>query len=147
MIDGFSISAEKADMDIGAIHAYLSRSYWAEGIPLDRVKRGVENSLCVGVFNLDDVQVGFARAVTDSATFAYLCDVYILEDCRGMGLSKWLIETLLSQPQLKGLRRICLATVDAHGLYEKYGFTALAKPENFMEIWRPEIYQSNQCVD
>lgn len=128
-------------MDIQAIHSFISRSYWAKGIPLETLKRGVENSLCFGVFTDQNNQVGFARVVTDRATFAYLCDVYVLEQHRGKGLSKWLMDTLVAHPDLQDLRRINLATVDAHKLYERYGFKAPAKPENFMEIWKPDIYE------
>lgn len=147
MVDGFRISSNTEEMDIEAIHAYLSRSYWAEGVPLETLERGIANSLCTGVFCDDDTQVGFARMVTDSATFAYLCDVYVLEEFRGKGLGKWLVESLLALPELMGLRRICLATLDAHSLYERYGFTPLTKPENFMEIWQPDIYRANKCAD
>ena len=140
MVEGFRISSDLEDMDIEAIHAYISRSYWARGIPVETLKRGIENSLCCGVFTESGKQVGFARMVTDSATFAYLCDVYVLEDYRAKGLSKWMVDTMLQHPKMQGLRRICLATADAHGLYERYGFEPLANPHYFLEIWRPEIY-------
>jgi GNAT superfamily N-acetyltransferase len=140
MIDGFRISSELKDMDLDAVHDYISKSYWAKGIPIDTLKRAMQNSICFGVFDKVGAQVGFARAVTDCATYAYLADVYILEEHRGIGLSKWLMSEVLSHPSLQGLRRITLATRDAHSLYEKFGFKALAKPEIFMEDWNPNVY-------
>ena len=140
MIDGFRISSELKDMDLDAVHDYISKSYWAKGIPIDTLKRAMQNSICFGVFDKVGAQVGFARAVTDCATYAYLADVYILEEHRGIGLSKWLMSEVLSHPSLQGLRRITLATRDAHGLYEKFGFKPLAKPEIFMEDWNPNVY-------
>lgn len=128
-------------MDLDAIHAFLSQSYWAKGIPKTTLKKALRKSLCFGVFNSEGGQIGFARAVTDAATFAYLADVYILEKYRGLGLSKWLLSEVMSHPELQGLRRIALATLDAHGLYEQYGFRALAKPEIFMEAWNPNVYK------
>lgn len=140
MVEGFYITDKLADMDMQAIHNALSATYWARDMPFETMQRGLENSLCFGVFNEDRQQVGFARMITDRATFAYLSDVYIDEAFRGMGLSKWLVATLLEHPDLQGLRRITLATADAHGLYAQYGFQPLAKPEYFMEIWKPDIY-------
>ena len=126
-------------MDIEAIHAYLTRSYWAKNVPHQVVRIAIENSLCFGVFH-HHVQIGFARLITDSATFAYLADVYILEEHRGKGLSKQLMDKIISHPQLQGLRRMVLATYDAHTLYEKFGFKPLANPHTFMELWTPDIY-------
>ena len=127
-------------MDVDAIHAYLSRSYWAQGIPRDVVAKAIAGSLCFGIFE-NEQQVGFARVTTDRATFAYLCDVYVLEDHRGRGLATWLMEAVVAHPDLQGLRRFLLATRDAHHLYEKFGFVSLARPDIFMEINRPEIYR------
>ena len=141
MIEGFTVSSENDDMDLDAIHAFLSQSYWAKGIPKGAVEKALRNSLCFGVFSREGAQIGFARAVTDAATFAYLADVYILEKYRGLGLSKWLISEVMSHQDLQGLRRITLATRDAHGLYEQYGFKALAMPEIFMEAWNPNVYE------
>lgn len=141
MIEGFTVSSEYEDMDLDAVHAFISQSYWAEAVPKATLKKALTNSLCFGVFNSEGAQIGFARAVTDSATFAYLADVYILEKYRGLGLSKWLMSEVMSHSELQGLRRIALATIDAHGLYEKYGFKALAKPEIFMEAWNPHVYK------
>ena len=141
MIEGFRISSENEDMDLEAIHKFLSESYWAKGIPKRTLKKAMENSLCFGVFDSVGAQIGFAKVVTDSATFAYLADVYILDKHRGQGLSKWLMAEVLSHNELQGLRRIILATLDAHGLYEQYGFKPLAKPEIFMEAWNPNVYK------
>ncbi len=135
----YRISTDPDVMDLDAIHAYLSNSYWAQGIPRELVAKAIDGSLCFGLFHHEQ-QVGFARVVTDHATFAYLCDVYVLADHRGRGLAAWLMETILGHPHLQGPRRFLLATRDAHGLYEKVGFMALARPEIFMEINRPGIY-------
>ena len=129
-------------MNLESIHKFISQSYWAEGIPIETLKKGIDNSLCFGVFNSEGSQVGFARMITDLATYAYLADVYVLEEHQGKGLSKWLMQEIMSHPDLQGLRRMTLATLDAHGLYEKYGFSALVKPEIFMENWDPEVYKN-----
>jgi len=136
----YRISTDVNAMDVDAIHAYLSRSYWAQGIPRDVVAKAIAGSLCFGIFE-NEQQVGFARVTTDRATFAYLCDVYVLEDHRGRGLATWLMEAVVAHPDLQGLRRFLLATRDAHHLYEKFGFVPLARPDIFMEINRPEIYR------
>ena len=136
----YRITTDPADFDLNAIHAYLSRCYWSEGIPRETVERAVHNSLSFALLNGKN-QVGFARVVTDSATFAYLCDVYVLEDHRGKGLSKWLMESVVAHPQLQGLRRFSLATRDAHGLYKQFGFKPLANPDVMMEILVPDIYK------
>jgi GNAT superfamily N-acetyltransferase len=136
----YVVSADPAKMDLAAIHAYLSRAYWCAGIPRATLDRAVANSLCFAVLHGTE-QVGFARVVTDSATFAYLCDVYILEEHRGRGLSKFLMECVLAHPQLQGLRRFSLATRDAHGLYRQFGFRELTNPATAMEILKPDIYR------
>jgi GNAT superfamily N-acetyltransferase len=136
---GYDITPDPARFDLGAVHAYLSGSYWAEGIPLAILRKAVENSLCVAAF-CGSEQVGFARLVTDYATFAYLADVYVLEAHRGQGLSRRLVAALLEHPETQGLRRLMLVTRDAHGLYEKFGFTALAHPTRVMELHRAGIY-------
>jgi GNAT superfamily N-acetyltransferase len=135
----YVISTDPARMDTVAIHAYLSRSYWAAGIPVETVRQALANSLCFGLFH-GDSQVGIARVITDCATYAYLCDVYVLESHRGKGLGQWLMQVVTAHPDLQGLRRFSLATRDAHGLYEKFGFTALANPHSHMEIVRPGLY-------
>jgi GNAT superfamily N-acetyltransferase len=130
------ISTDRSRLNLGIIHDFLSTSYWAAGVPEDVVRRSVENSLVFGVYRGEE-QVGFARVVTDYATFAYLADVFVLEAHRGRGLGKWLIEVVLSHPDLRGLRRWLLATGDAHELYRKYGFAELAQAGIFMEIHTP----------
>jgi len=142
VVAGYRISSEYSDMDLKAIHQFISRSYWASGIPIETLEKAMSNSLCFGVFESKGLQVGFARVVTDCATFAYLCDVYVLEEHRGKGLSKWLLEKVRSHPDLLGLRRMLLATFDAHGLYKKYGFSQLAQPEIFMENWNQDVYKN-----
>ena len=139
-IEGFHISCDNSEMDIDAIHAFISTSYWARGIPRETLARAIANSLCFGLFTEDGLQVGFARTITDRATYAYLADVYVLEEFRGRGLSRWLMDSVVSHPELQGLRRITLATRDAHGLYEQFGFRPLASPEIFMEAWNPGVY-------
>lgn len=135
------VSTDPAKLDVDAIHAFLTRAYWCENIPREIVERAVRNSLCFGLFD-GAAQVGLARVVTDYATFAYLCDVYVRESHRGRGLGKWLIECVMAYPQLQGLRRFNLATRDAHGLYAQFGFQPLAKPESYMEIRKPDIYKT-----
>lgn len=137
--DGFVISTDPAAIDGDAVHAFLTRSYWSRGIPLDVVRRAIAGSLCFGLF-AGDAQIGLARVITDGATFAYLCDVYVLEDYRGRGLGTWLIEAVVAHPALQGLRRFVLVTRDAHRVYAKFGFTALKHPEGYMEIVQPDIY-------
>jgi GNAT superfamily N-acetyltransferase len=127
-------------MDVDAIHAFLTTTYWAQGIPHDTVVRAVANSVCVGAF-YGGAQVGFARMVSDRATFAYLADVYVLEAHRGNGLARRMVETLLEHPELQRLRRILLATRDAHGLYARLGFKPLAAPDRLMERHDPAVYQ------
>ena len=135
----YRITTDPDQIDIGAVHAYLTASYWAKGIPRETVAKSIRQSLSFGLF--DGVrQIGLARIISDRATFAYLCDVYVLEDYRGRGLARWLMESVVAHPDLVGLRRFVLVTRDAHGLYEKFGFTSLERPEGFMEIVRPEIY-------
>ena len=138
--DRFFISTEKEKFDIDLIHSFLNRSYWAEGISKEIIKRSIDGALCFAVFE-NDKQVGFARMITDKATFAYLADVFIIAEYRGLGLSKWLMEVIMSHPDLQGLRRIMLATRDAHGLYEKFGFTPLNNVDRWMHIHNPEIYK------
>jgi len=135
----FLISTDRAKLNVEVIHRFLTRSYWAEGIPRETVIRAIENSLCFGVYNGAE-QVGFARVVSDFATFAYLADVFILEPYRERGLGKELIATVMAHPELQGLRRWSLGTRDAHGLYAQFGFTALENPSRMMEIADQEVY-------
>src|SRR5215813_2156048 len=129
----YIISTDKSLLQINIIHGFLRNAYWCEGIPIDIVERAIKNSLCFGVYK-DSAQVGFARVVSDYATFAYLADVFILEEHRGQGLSKRLMEAIMSHPDLQGLRRWSLATRDAHELYRKFGFETPKNPQNLMEI-------------
>jgi len=136
--DGFEISGDPARLDRAMIHRFLhDDSYWAKGVPRDVVDRAIDNSLCFGLYDRDGRQAGFARAVTDRAAIAYLADVFVLTEYRGQGLGKWLIETVMSHPDLQGLRRFFLGTADAHALYERYGFRPLADPGRMMEIAVP----------
>jgi GNAT superfamily N-acetyltransferase len=136
----FLISTDPTKIDVVFVHRFLSEtSYWAQNIPFDVVKTSIENSLCFGVYD-GAHPIGFARVITDKATFGYLADVFILESYRGQGLSKWLMEIILEHPELQGFRRWVLATADAHGLYEQYGFTPLAKPDRWMEKHNPQVY-------
>lgn len=128
----YSISTDKLLLQPDVIHRFLTTSYWAEGISKDRVLTRINNSLCFGVY-YNNQQIGFARLITDFDSFAYLADVFILPEHRGKGLSKQLMEFILSYPELPKLRRWLLATRDAHGLYKQYGFTSLAIPERWME--------------
>jgi N-acetylglutamate synthase-like GNAT family acetyltransferase len=139
---GFQIATDKKLLDFEIIYKYLNEdSYWAQGIPVERLKTAIENSICFGIYQ-QDKQVGFARVVTDSATFAYICDVFIMPQFRGKGLSKWLIQTIVNYPDFKGLRRWSLATADAHGLYSQFGFTPISKPDGWMEIFTPYIKET-----
>ena len=135
----YEISSERGRMDVAAIHAFLTRTYWARGIPLETVQRAIENSLCFGVFQ-GEAQVGFARVITDQATFAYLGDVYLLDEHRGKGLARRLVQAVLAHPRLQGLRRWLLVTRDAHALYRPHGFEPVAHPDRIMEIHRPDAY-------
>lgn len=136
----FAISTDRSRLDVDVIQRFLIEgSYWARDRTLDQTKTAIENSICFGVYQ-GDRQVGFARVVSDRATFAYLGDVFILDEFRGQGLSKWLMETIIAHPDLQGLRRWVLATRDAHSLYEKYGFHQLVHPERWMERPAPNAY-------
>lgn len=137
--EGYLISTDKRLLDLSVIHGFLVGSYWAAGIPFEVVERSIEHSIAFGLYE-GERQIGFARAVTDRATFAYLADVFILDDFRGRGLGEWLIEAVMSHPELQGLRRWMLATRDAHGLYRKSGFADLKNPASIMEKTDPAIY-------
>jgi GNAT superfamily N-acetyltransferase len=134
---GYTISTDQERIDVEMVFKFLSEeSYWSKGIALPKLKKAIANSICFGVY-LKDRQIGFARVVSDKATFAYICDVFILHDHRALGLSKWLIQTILAHPELQELRRWSLATADAHGLYSQFGFTRIVRPERWMEIFTP----------
>ena len=135
----YRVSTDPRDIDVDAAHAYLSRSYWAEGIPKSLLAKAIEHSLCFALLDWDR-QIGMARVVTDRATFAYLCDVYVLEEYQGQGLGTFLMEHVVSHPDLQGLRRFVLVTRDAHGLYEKFAFRAIENVRGYMEIVRKHPY-------
>lgn len=139
----FLITTDKSKLDIPAIHDFLSKhSGWSDNIPFDRVKTSIENSLNFGLFHKEK-QIGFARVISDLSTIAYLGDIYVLEDYRGQGLSKKLMDSVMNHPDLQGLRRWILLTSTADWLYEKYGFRKLPNPEIYMELYNPEVYRSN----
>ena len=150
--DGYLISDDPARLDADAVHAYLTQSYWAAGVPRHVVARSLANSLCLGIYAPPAItppvpmhaageQVGLVRVISDYATFAYLCDVYVLEPHRGRGLSKAAMRLLLSHPRLQGLRRLQLITEDAHGLYTQFGFRVVEHPERHMEKRNPDVYK------
>jgi GNAT superfamily N-acetyltransferase len=134
--DNYTISTDPARLDLDEIAAMLTRAYWAAGRPRERTERAIANSLVFGLYDVNK-QIGLARVVSDYAVFAYLCDVFIHEEYRTHGLGKWLIETVMSHPNLQGLRRWTLATRDAHGLYRQFGWNEMQNPEKWMEILRP----------
>ena len=138
--NNYFISTDKSKIDIEYVHGFLSQSYWSPGVPIKVVKKAMKGSLCFGVY-YQDKQIGYARIVTDRATFAYLADVFIDENYRGKGLGKWLVEAILAHPHLRGLRRILLAIKDAHKLYEQCGFTSVSNPERYM-VYNPTAYKS-----
>lgn len=140
-IEGYLYSTDKAKLNIELIHNYLTNdSYWANGVSLDIVKRSIENSVCFGIY-LNNEQVGFARVVTDKATFGYLGDVFVLDVHRGKGLSKNLMAFMLKHPELQGFRRWMLLTRDAQELYKKFGFIQFHAPDRCMELWFPDVYK------
>jgi GNAT superfamily N-acetyltransferase len=136
----YSISTDVNRLDLILIHEFLRSSYWAQGLPMEVLQRSIQNSLVFGMYT-DKQQIGFARVVTDYSTFAYLADVFVLEFFQREGLGKWLIETIVSHPELQGLRRWLLATKDAHKLYKKVGFTELNNCDRFMEKFNPDVYK------
>ncbi|HZI18190.1 MAG TPA: GNAT family N-acetyltransferase [Pyrinomonadaceae bacterium] len=138
----YTISTDPARLDLGVVHRFISEeSYWGRGRPLETVRRAVKNSLPFGIYRGAET-VGFARVVTDYATFAWVADVFVVAGHRGRGLSKWLMEVMLSHPDLQGFRRWLLATKDAHGLYQQFGFKELRRPERFMERPDPQMAES-----
>lgn len=143
---GYRITSDPREIDVAAAHEFLTNSYWSPGIPRAVLERALANSVCFGLF-FDESQVGFARVVTDRATFAYLADVYVLPEHRGRGLSKRLMDAVRAHPDLQGLRRMMLATRDAHGLYSQFGFRPLSAPERFMEIHAPDVYSVQSDAD
>jgi ribosomal protein S18 acetylase RimI-like enzyme len=138
--EGYTVTTDPARLDLDAVHDFLSGSYWSADIPRSILERAVANSLCFSLLDQGGRQVGLARVVTDRATFAYLCDVYVLPESRGAGLGRWLMDCVMAHPDLAGLRRFNLVTRDAHALYRRLGFLPLAQPERYMEIARPGLY-------
>lgn len=136
----YEISTDRRRLDTALIHRFLSSTYWARDIPPEIVERSIKNSLCFGVYARGR-QVGFARVITDYATFGYVADVFVLPEHRRRGLAKMLMRAIVEHPDLRGLRRLLLATHDAHGLYAPFGFKPLANPEHFMTVHRPDIYR------
>jgi GNAT superfamily N-acetyltransferase len=136
----FVISSDPDRLDIDVIHGFLTECYWAKGIPRETVARSIENSLCFGVY-AEGKQVGFARVISDFATYAYIGDVFIVDEYRGSGLGIWLMECVMRHPRLQGLRRWTLLTRDAHRLYAGFGFTPLKTPDRYMELHNPEVYR------
>jgi N-acetylglutamate synthase-like GNAT family acetyltransferase len=141
--DEYLISTDKSKIDLNAVHHFLSQSYWAEGIPKDTVKRSIDNSLCFGIYRKGRT-VGFARVISDFATFAYLADVFVLPEERGKGLAKGLMQMIIDHPQLQNLRRFTLATKDAHDLYAQFGFTSFDKPDRWMQKHEPDVYKNKK---
>lgn len=138
--DGWLVSCDPQRLDLEVIHGFLASAYWSRGIPREIVERALRHSICFGIY-VGQRQVGFARAISDHATYAYVADVFVDPEFRGRGLSKRLMEAMLAHPDLRGLRRWGLVTHDAHGLYQRYGFTPIDHPERHLEILRPDLYR------
>jgi GNAT superfamily N-acetyltransferase len=139
--EDYTISTDQTRLDLDVIHDYLDKSsYWATGRSIETVKRSIENSINFGLYK-SEKQIGFARVITDYATFAWLADVFVLDSFRGQGLGKWLVEVILSHPELQRFRRWVLATKDAHELYRRFGFTELTRPERWMERHDPQTQE------
>jgi GNAT superfamily N-acetyltransferase len=137
-----TISNDKADLDIEMVYTFLSQETpWAKGMPRETFERAIAGSMCFGGY-IDGRQIAFARLITDEATFAYLCDVFVLPDHRGQGHASALMKHVFASPSLQGLRRIVLVTTDAHRVYEPHGFTGLATPERYMELHNPDVYKT-----
>ena len=139
--DSFLVSSDRALLDFEVIYQFIANSYWAKNIPRQTLQKGIDNALCFGLYD-SDKQVGFARVISDCATFGYLADVFVLPSHQGKGLGKWLISCIMAHPDLQGLRRFMLATADAHGLYRQFGFDAVNMPERLMQVHKPDIYAS-----
>jgi GNAT superfamily N-acetyltransferase len=138
----FVISTDRERLSLDVVHGFLTNCYWAKGIPREVVVRSIEHALCFGIYDGESAQVGFARVVSDFATIAYVGDVFVLETHRGRGLGKWLMQCIVEHPALQNLRRWILTTRDAHGLYSQVGFTQVKAPERFMELYRPDVYET-----
>lgn len=144
MIESFFISTDKSLLDKNLIHQFLNQTYWAKGLPLPNLIKRINNSLCFGVYDAQNQQIGFARVISDFESFAYLADVFILPEHRKKGLSKKLMAYIMSYPDLQHLKRFMLATQDAYTLYESFGFKIMSNPERWMEITHPDIYLKNE---
>ncbi len=140
----FVISTDPARLNLDVICNFLTNCYWATGIPRETVARSIKHSLCFGIYDGSGAQVGFARVISDFATVAYLGDVFVLESHRRLGLSKWMMECIMQHPDLQGLRRWILLTRDAHGLYRRFGFTPLKSADRYMELHRPDVYETGK---
>ncbi len=140
MRDDYLLSTDKSKIDVDVVHNFLSHSYWAENISKDIVQKSIDNSLCFAICHRQKL-IGFARVISDFATFAYLADVFIVPEERGKGLSKWLMQVIMDFDELQGLRRFTLATRDAHNLYAQFGFTPFDKPERWMQKHNPDVYK------
>lgn len=157
---GYLVTSDRARLDLDVIHGFLTNCYWAKGIPRETVAQSIEHSLCFGIYHevggepqfppapamARTPQVGFARVISDFATLAYLGDVFVLEEHRGRGLSKFMMECIMKHPALQGLRRWILLTRDAHGLYQQFGFTPLRTAERYMELHRPDVYEIRKTI-
>ncbi len=141
----FTITSDPRAVDLDAVHAFLTRAYWSEGIPAAVVSRAIDGSIPFSLFH-GPRQIGFARVITDRAMYGYLADVYVLEDYRGQGLGRWLVDVIMQHEDLQSLRRFALVTRDAHGLYQQAGFSQLATPDRHMEIVRPGAYRSQPAT-
>lgn len=144
---GFTVNDDALRIDIDYVQAFLTTAYWSPGIPREVVERGIANSLRLGLYDANGAQCGFARVITDRATYAYIADVFVDERERGKGLGKLLMRAIMSHPELQGLRRWSPATRDAHGLYKQFGFSEMAHPERFMEIADPDVYKRGRTDD
>jgi GNAT superfamily N-acetyltransferase len=140
--DDYVVSTDRARLNVDLVHDFISSSYWAAGMPRATLERAIDNSLIFGIYH-GARQVGFARAITDLATYAYLSDVFVIEPYRSRGLSKWLMECILEHPDLQGLRRFALFTRDAQGLYERYGFGPPRGASSYLERWTPNVYAAS----
>jgi GNAT superfamily N-acetyltransferase len=137
------VTDDPAAIDFAVVHGFLSReAYWCRGVPEATLRKAIAHSLCFSAMDAAGAQVGFARVVTDRATFAYLCDVFVVPAARGAGVGKAMMDAVVAHPDLQGLRRFSLATADAHALYARYGFTPLGDASRFMEIYRPGVYSA-----
>ena len=140
--DEFLISTSRERLDLDVVHGFLTSGYWAKGITREIVERSIRGALCFGIYDGASTQVGFARVISDFATIAYVGDVFVLEAHRGRGLGKWLMQCITQHPALQNLRRWILTTRDAHGLYSQFGFTQLKAPGRYMELHRPDVYET-----